>query len=224
MQHLDELRSRLIVSVLALVVATLASLIFTSRLFDLLKEPLPQDVKLIYTAPMEMIGTYFKVSLYAGVILAMPVLLYEVVAFVAPALTRKERRYFFALLPGIFLCFAAGVLFGYKVVLPTALPYLLGLFMDIAQPWLRIGEYISFVSTLLFWLGIAFQTPLVIYMLAKLHIVTPKKLASMRKFAIVLAFVLGAVITPTPDPINQTIVSVPIYLLFEIGILLARFA
>lgn len=223
-EHLDELRRRLIVAVVALVVATVIALLFTGRVFDLLKEPLPANVNLIYTAPMEMIATYFKVALYVGIILAMPVLLYEFVSFVAPAMTRREKRYFFALLPGIFVCFAAGIVFGYKLVLPTALPYLLGLFMDIAQPFLRVGEYVSFVSTFLFWLGVCFQTPLVIYLLAKLRVVSPQRLAGMRKFAILFAFVLAALITPTPDPINQTIVAVPIYLLFEIGILLARFA
>lgn len=223
-EHLDELRRRLIVVMAALVVATAIALLFTSRVFDLLKEPLPADVKLIYTAPMEMLATYFKVALYVGIILAMPVLIYEFVAFVAPAMTRREKRYLFALLPGIFVCFAAGVAFGYKVVLPTALPYLLALFTDIAQPFLRVGEYIGFVSTFLFWLGICFQTPLVLYLLAKLGVVTAQRLAGMRKFAIISAFVLAAVVTPTPDPINQVIVAVPIYLLFEIGILLARFA
>jgi sec-independent protein translocase protein TatC len=223
-EHLTELRQRLIVSAIALLITTLISLIFTSRLFDLLKEPLPKNVTLIYTAPMEMIATYFKVAIYAGIVLAMPVLLYEIIAFVGPAMTRREKGYFFKILPGIFVCFAAGIAFGYALVLPAALPYLLGMFSDIAQPFLRIGEYISFVSTFLFWLGVCFQTPLVIYLLAKLNIVTPKRLAGLRKVAIVLAFVIGAFVTPTPDPINQSIVAIPIYLLFEIGILLARFA
>lgn len=223
-EHLDELRRRLIVSLIALAITTLLSLIFTSRLFDVLKEPLPPGVKLIYTAPMEMIATYFKVALFAGIVLAMPVLVYELVAYVAPAMNKRERRFFFSMLPAVFVCFVAGVVFGYKLVLPTALPYLLGLFVEIAEPLLRIGDYISFVSTFLFWLGTCFQTPLIIYILAKLHVVTPQRLGSWRKFAILGAFVMGAFVTPTPDPINQTIVAVPIYLLFEIGILLARFA
>lgn len=223
-EHLDELRRRLIVSLIAVSAATGISLIFAGRVFELLRAPLPQGVKLIYTAPMEMIATYFKVAIYVGIILAMPVLLYQLVAFIAPAMTSKEKRYFFLTLPGVLLCFAAGVVFGYKLVLPTALPYLLGLFMDIAEPLLRVGEYISFVSTFLFWLGVCFQTPLLMFLLAKLHIVDAKRLAGMRKYALLLSFVLGALVTPTPDPINQTIVSVPIYLLFEIGILLARLA
>jgi sec-independent protein translocase protein TatC len=222
--HLEELRNRLIISAIALVITFLFSLVFTGRLFDYLKAPLPETVKLIYTAPMEMLGTYFKVAFYAGIVIATPVLLYQFVAFVSPGMTRREKRYFFFLLPGVLVCFGAGVSFGYWLVLPNALPYLLGLFPDIAQPFLRVGEYISFVSSFLFWLGIAFETPLIIYLLAKLHIVSAKRLGRMRKVAVVLAFVVAAVITPTPDPINQTIVAVPIYLLFEIGILLARFA
>jgi sec-independent protein translocase protein TatC len=223
-EHLQELRSRLIVMVIALVIAVAIAAAFTQNVLLFLRAPLPEHNNLIFTGPTEYIGTYFKVMLYVGFGIALPVILYEVIAFVAPAMTPREKRYFFLLLPAVIVCFAGGVAFGYFLLLPSAIPFLIGFAGDIAVPQLKIGEYISFVSHLLFWLGLAFQTPLIIYTLAKLRVVSPKRLSGMRKYAVVLAFVVAAFITPTPDPLNQSIVAIPVYLLFELGLLLARFA
>src|SRR5262249_6260003 len=116
------------------------------------------------------------------------------------------------------------VVFAYLLMLPFAIQFLLTFGSDIAQPLPAIGEYINFVTSILFWAGLTFETPLVIFFLAKIRLVNVKRLQSFRRFAIVGAFILAAVITPTPDPINQSIVALPIIVLYELGIILARFA
>jgi sec-independent protein translocase protein TatC len=227
--HLIELRRRLIVSVAALVMTTALAFIFHPLIFDLLMGPAQgfeslQDQKLIFTQATEMIGITMKVSLMGGLVLAAPIILYQVVMFVAPGLTSKEKRYLFALLPGAMISFGAGATFGYYVLLPPALRFLLTFGSDIATPMIRVGNYINLVVTLLFWLGVSFQTPLVMFFLSKIGLITPRVLARQRRFAVVVAFILGALITPTFDPVNQSLVAVPIIMLYELGIWLAKLA
>lgn len=227
--HLSELRRRLIVSVVALVVATIIAFIFHPAIFDLLMGPAQgfeslRDNQLIFTQVTEMIGITMKVSLMGGMVLALPIILYQVVMFVAPGLTTREKRYLIALLPGAMISFVAGATFGYYVLLPPALRFLLTFGSDIATPMIRVGNYINLVVTLLFWLGVSFQTPLVMFFLSKIGVITPRTLARQRRYAVVVAFILGALITPTFDPVNQGLVAVPIILLYELGIWLARLA
>jgi sec-independent protein translocase protein TatC len=173
--------------------------------------------------PTELIFAYFTLALVVGLILAMPVIAYEVWAYVAPGLTRKERRYVLAIVPGATFSFLVGILFAFFALLPAALGFLLGFSHDVEiRP--TVASYISFVSHLLIAIGLIFELPLVMYFLAKLHLITPKVLAGARRYVIVGSFVVAAVITPTPDPFNQTLVALPILLLYEVGVLLARFA
>jgi len=127
------------------------------------------------------------------------------------------------LLPASVLSFAAGVAFGYYVLLPPAINFLLNFGGDIATPFIRIGSYVGLVTSLLFWLGAIFELPIVIFFLAKIGVVTPQWLAGKRKWVVVLAFVAGAMITPTFDPVNQSLVAGPIIVLYELGYWLARF-
>lgn len=227
--HLNELRRRLIVSVVVLVVTTSIAFVFHPAIFRFLMGPAQgfeslRDNQLIFTQATEMIGITMKVSLMGGLVLASPIILFQVIMFVAPGLTSKEKRYLFALLPGAMLSFVAGAAFGYYVLLPPALRFLLTFGSDLATPMIRVGNYINLVVTLLFWLGVSFQTPLVMFFLSKIRIITPRALAKQRRFAVVVAFILGALITPTFDPVNQALVAVPIILLYEIGIWLAKLA
>jgi sec-independent protein translocase protein TatC len=227
--HLTELRRRLITSVLALLVSTVLAFVFYQVIFDVLMTPAQgfdslRDSELIFIDMTEMIGVTMKVSLLTGVALALPIILYQVVMFIAPGLTGREKRYLYALLPVALLSFIAGASFGYFVLLPPALHFLLTFGSEIATPMIRIGNYINLVVTLLFWLGIAFETPLVMFFLSKIGVITPQALARQRRFALVGAFILGAMITPTFDPVNQSMVAVPIIILYELGILLARVA
>ncbi|MFH1559912.1 MAG: twin-arginine translocase subunit TatC [Chloroflexota bacterium] len=227
--HLVELRRRLVISTVTLVVATVIAFAFHPVLFDLLMGPARgfeslRDQKLVFIQVTEMIGITMKVSLMGGLVLASPMLIYQAVMFVAPGLTPKEKRYLFALLPGGIISFAAGAAFGYYVLIPPALRFLLTFGSDIATPMIRVGNYINLVVTMLFWLGVSFETPLVMFFLSKIGVITPRALARQRRFAVVVAFVLGALITPTFDPVNQSMVAVPIILLYELGIWLARLA
>lgn len=187
--------------------------------------PQPAEIiKPIFTKPTEMFVTTFKVDLLAGAGLALPIVAYELIAFLLPGLLPNEKRYVFVLLPGVALFFIGGVVFAYYLMLPFALQFLFTFGSDIAQPLPSIGDYINFVSSVLFWVGLTFETPLVIFFLAKIKVVNVQKLKSFRRFAIVGAFVIAALVTPTPDPINQSIVALPIIVLYELGIFLARFA
>lgn len=221
-EHLQELRGRLTICAIALVIGTMIGLLFSDPIYTLLKRP--AGAQQFFTIEMtEAFTTYFKVAIMSGVALAMPVFVYEIFGFVGPGLTRKERRVVITLLPLVSAFFIFGMLFAYFVVLPFAVHYLL-FFSDETVQTIRISNYIGFVTTVELWLGLAFETPLIIYMLAKVHLVDVKRLASYRKYAILAVFIIAAAITPTPDPFNQTLVAIPLYLLYELGILFARFA
>ena len=222
-EHLQELRGRLTICALALVITTVIGLIFSDPIFRILLLPGGPGFRTVFTEMTEMFTTYFKVAIMTGIAGAMPVFVYEVFGFVGPGLTRKERRIVITLLPLVSLFFVLGMAFGYFVVLPFAVRYLLN-FSDIAQHFIRISNYIGFVTSVELWLGLAFETPLIIYMLAKVNLVNVRRLASYRKYAILAVFIIAAAITPTPDPFNQTLVAIPLYLLYELGILFARFA
>ena len=222
--HLAELRQRLIKSVIALVITTIIAFIFARYIFDFLIAPAPDDISLIYIEMTGMIATYFKVALMGGVVLAMPLLVYQGIMFVSPALTRREKKYVYMALPWITLMFIAGFAFGYFILLPPATNFLLSFMTDVARPEIKIDNYVSIVTRLLLAIGVVFQTPVIITFLARLGIVKPEWLARKRRWAIVVAFILAAVITPTFDPINQSLVAIPLIILYEISIWLAKIA
>lgn len=223
MGHLEELRRRLIISVVALVATTLVSCLFANHIFQILLRP-AGGLEPVFIEVTEMLGAYIRVSLVTGLVLASPLMLYEAVMFIVPGLMARERRYLYVLLPGMLISFATGVVFCYFVLLPPALNFLLTIGSGIATPQIRIGNYISVTTNLLFWVGLTFETPLVMWFLARLGILSPALLSRHRRHALVGAFVLGAIITPTFDPVNQALVALPIIVLYEVGILLARTA
>ena len=226
-QHLLELRGRLVKSVLAILITTAIAFVFHAQILGFLMEPargfegVPNE-KPVYTDLTEFIGVAFKVSLLSGLILALPYVLYQIVMFVAPGLRNNERRYLFILLPASLLAFLAGAAFGHQVLFPPAVRFLLSFGSDVATPFIRIGGYTSIMLTLLFWMGIVFETPVVTFFLAKIGVVSGNFLAKQRRYALVASFVLGAIITPTFDPINQGLVAIPIMVMYELGIWLAR--
>ena len=227
--HLLELRKRMIICTLSVIICTVVAFIFHPMVFDLLMGPAKgfeslAENKLVFTQITEMIGITMKVSIMGGMALSIPIILYQMVLFISPGLTSREKKYLFALLPGTLLSFVAGCVFGYLVLLPPALNFLMTFGSDIATPMIRVGNYINLVINLLFWLGVCFQTPLVMFFLSKIGIVHPKAFAKQRRIAIVAAFILGAIITPTFDPVNQSLVAIPIIILYELGILLSKLA
>jgi sec-independent protein translocase protein TatC len=223
-QHLLELRRRLVRAVIGLIVAIGAAFFFAPQIFQILKGLAPEGFTPVFIDPTEMLGTYFRVAFLGGMVLAMPLLIYELVMFISPGLTGREKRYLFWLLPGATLLFVLGIAFSYFVLLPPALKFLFTFGSEIATPQIRIGKYVSLLTRLLFWVGVSFETPLVMFFLAKIGLITPHFLARKWRLAVVIAFVLGALITPTFDPINQTLVALPIIALYWLGILLAFLA
>jgi sec-independent protein translocase protein TatC len=232
LEHLEELRGRLVASMVALIVGVLISIIpiptlnsLTGFLFEVItNQARSSGVNVVSLGPGETFFTYLEVSLVVGAAIAMPIIIYQVLAFVSPALYEHEKKYLYLAVPGVFLSFICGVLFCYYLTLPFATRFLAGFLANDIQPYWSVAKYASFVATFLFWVGVMFELPIIMFFLSKLGVVSHQRLAKFRKYAFVLAFVIGAAITPTPDPINQTIISLPIYLLFELGVILARFA
>ena len=227
-EHLRELRRRVLVCVVAILAGSVASFAFYRQIIEFLSRPAYDldsgaGLELVFIEVTELLTTAVKVSFVAGFVLALPVILYQVVMFVAPGLTGRERRYLFLFMPAALVAFAAGVAFAYYVLTPPALKFLLG-FSDVATPLIRISNFVNLMVRLLFWMGVAFETPLIMYMLALLGIVSAQRLSRFRRYWVVIAFILAAIITPTFDPVNQALVAGPLLVLYEIGVLLARLA
>jgi sec-independent protein translocase protein TatC len=191
--------------------------------FVILLEPLG-DVAVQALKPTESLSNYMKVALFCGVILAMPFIVYQIGRFITPGLTKRERRYLYVLVPGATLCFLTGVAFAYFVMLPAALPFLGSFMADLVEQNWAIGEYLSFVTSLLFWIGVAFELPLFVYFLAKAGVIDAQTLSKNRKYAVIAIAFLSAVITPTVDPLNMALVMGPLIVLYEVGVILARIA
>jgi sec-independent protein translocase protein TatC len=228
-EHFRELRSRLMVCLVALLIGTAVAFYFYQEIFAVLLQPAKDvaavdDFQPIYTDVTEFLGTTVRMSLLGGFVLALPVILYNAIRFVAPGLTPRERRILFSFLPVALLAFVGGMAFGYFVMIPPALRFLLTFGGDIAEPLIRISNLVNIMIRLLFWLGLSFETPLVMYILAVLGVVRASGFSRFRRLWLVASFVIAAAITPTIDPVNQAIVAVPLIVLYELGILLARFA
>ncbi len=220
-KHLSELRRCLIRCVIAVLITSIVSFVFVKHIFNILIWP-TGEINLIFIEMTEMFGAYMKVSIVSGIIAAMPYLVYQFIVFVSPALSRKEKKYVYMILPWVVLMFLSGIAFGYFVLIPPATKFLLSFGSDVATPQIRIGNYISIVTRLLLAIGIVFEMPVITTFLSRLGIITPKWLSDKRKLAIIAAFILAAIITPTFDPINQCLVALPLVILYEMSIWLAK--
>ncbi|MBU2008735.1 MAG: twin-arginine translocase subunit TatC [Chloroflexi bacterium] len=215
--HLDELRRRLFRVAIALVLGSGLGFYLAPSILQFLLRPMggekPQAIELT-----EYLAVYFNLSLLTGLAVALPVVLYETIMFLLPGLTPRERRYVYILLPSASLLFVIGLLFSNFVLLPPALGFLLHWGSDIVTIQPRIGNYINVITRLMFWTGIIFETPLLMVFLAKIGVMSYRTFARGRRWILILAFVVGAIVTPTMDPINQTMVAVPVIILYELGI------
>ncbi|MCD6554342.1 MAG: twin-arginine translocase subunit TatC [Chloroflexi bacterium] len=220
LEHLAELRTRLLRALIALGLCTLLSFAFARPLMRFLIAPMGDNPPVALT-PTEAISTFMKVALIAGVTLAMPVIVYQMMRFVTPGLTPREKRYLFVVVPGATLSFVVGVAFAYFVMLPAAVPFLQNFLSDIVRQQWAIGKYIAFVTALIFWVGVSFEAPLLIFFLAKLRIVSARMLWRNFRYAIIAIAILAAVITPTPDPFNMALVMGPLIVLYLVGVVLA---
>jgi sec-independent protein translocase protein TatC len=222
-QHIGELRDRMMMAAIALVVTTAISFVFTTDIIRILLIP-TGELRLITLSPTENFTTYFQVALLSGIAIAMPVILYEIYAYIDPALYPSERRFVKILGLPIIALFAAGMAFCYFIMLPRAMEFLLHFGEAVFENQLRASEYLSFATMFILGIGVMFEVPVIIYALVRVHILDRAWLAKQRRYVVLLCFVVGALITPTPDPFNQALVALPMYLLFEVGLFFSKFA
>ncbi|MCH8013616.1 MAG: twin-arginine translocase subunit TatC [Candidatus Dadabacteria bacterium] len=226
LDHLGELRKRLLWSFLAILVFFIPAYAFSNEIFDFLMKPLienlPEGSSLIFTRPTEGFTTYLKVSFFASVLLAIPFILYQAWKFVAPALYKKEKQ---IIIPFIFfgsLFFLLGAAFCYYVASPPAFKFLLNEYSsEYVKAFPTISEALSFFMALIFGFGLVFEFPLIIFILARIGVVTSKWLREKRKYAIILSALIAAILTPTTDAISMMLMFVPIVVFYELGILVA---
>lgn len=223
LQHLGELRSRLMVASFAVLVATTVAFFFATDIIRFLEAPAKLGKPLQIISPTEGFTTYMRVALFSGIALAMPVILYEIYAYVDPALRPGERRFILVLGPFVLLLFVGGMAFCYFLLLPNAIGFLFTFGSEVFEAAPRASEYISFVTTFILGVGLVFEMPVIIFAVTRIGLVSRAWLAKQRRYVFLLVFVIGAIITPTPDPFNQSLVAIPMYLLFELGLLLSRF-
>jgi sec-independent protein translocase protein TatC len=225
-EHLLELRRRVMISAAALVVGVGVSIWpLTKYAVHFLVKPAQDQLpgfKLHQFQLLDYWSTYFKVSLLLGIALAMPVIMYEVLAFVAPGLTKQEKRWFLPIVLGASAMFVAGMAFGYYAELPPALRFLLKPNTNDVEPTIGVQTYIDTVTRLLFLTGLVFEMPFIIMGLAKIGVVNSRRLIGWWRYAVLFAFVLAAIVTPSIDPVTQTIVAAPILILYFLGALLAK--
>ncbi len=220
--HINELRKRLLVCVIALALTTLASFAFSQKIAEYLAEPIGGLQSMASIDVTENMGAFMKISLLSGVILAIPVILNQVLAFIMPGLKQSERKWIWMAIPLATIFFVAGIAFAYFVMLPAALPFLIN-FMGIeTSP--RPKTYFSFVTNLMFWVGLIFELPLLMYILARLRIVTAKMLVKQWRVALIASAIVAALITPTADPVNMGLMMLPLFVLYLVSILFAVFA
>lgn len=243
-EHLGELRKRITISLTALLTAFVFAFnyseeIFKSMMFPLkyglsfsMKNPfisiipqekLSQTTKLVFLAPAEAFWMSMKVSFVAALVLALPVIFYQLWKFISPGLLAREKKYVLPFVISATGLFVAGALFCFFMVLPFAMGFLLTYKVgDVLMPMLSVGLYVDFCLKFILAFGAVFELPIIIIFLTRMGIVTTKTLAKNRKYAVLVAFIIAAMLTPTPDIFNQTLMAVPIIILYEIGILVSR--
>jgi len=225
-EHLEELRKRIIKCLIAIAFGCAVSFYFAPKIFSILaipiKKALPPNSTLIFTNPTEAFLIYFKTALIAGFFLTTPFILYQIWKFIAPGLYEREKGYVVPFVIISSILFIGGAFFGYFFVFPPAFQFLINSFAsDFIKPLPSMKEYFSLATSLLLAFGVIFETPVLIFFLAKVGIVTYKMLLRFQKYAIVLAFIIAALLTPTPDIFNQSMMAVPLLILYEIGIIIA---
>jgi sec-independent protein translocase protein TatC len=229
LEHLGELKRRMVRVALVFLIATVAAGIFYEPVFEFLRGPAEHALAesegdIIFTKPAEVWGAVMKVSVILGFTAAVPYFLLELTLFLRPGLKPNERRYLYFLFPFGTISFAAGVWFAFEVLIPPAINFLLIFGAELATPYPSIDSYISLIISIMFWMGLIFELPVVMFFLAKIGIVNSPWLIKQWRWVILFAFVLGALVTPTLDPVTQTLVAGPVIILYALGVVLAKLA
>ena len=221
-EHLEELRRRLIIVVVTILLAAIGGFFFSRNVLDLLRAPLPDQYStLFFTGPADVFSAQLKIAGFLGIAVAMPVLLFHLWRFVTPGLTRRERRFIWPVILAAVLLFALGVTIGY-VVIPYALAFLLGFAGDGIEPILTIDGYIGFVTTMMLGFGLVLEFPIVLIGLARVGVLTHRRLAAQRRWAVLAIVLFAILLTPGGDPISPLILSAVMFLLFEGTLLIIR--
>ncbi len=224
-EHLLELRSRIVRACFSIGGAFIIGVIIAKSILSKIVQQANVEANggFDIQSPTDPLTLYFKVALYVALVVAAPLIMVQVMGFIAPGMTRREKRLVYLSLPWVAIMAVVGASYGFFVAAPRAL-YFLSKFMPSIFHWdPDAKEIIGFYLTLMLGLALAFQIPIIMFILAKLNLVTPKKMASVRRYASVIVLILAAVITPSTDPINMMIVAIPLYLLYEGGIVVSRF-
>ncbi|HEY7035531.1 MAG TPA: twin-arginine translocase subunit TatC [Thermomicrobiales bacterium] len=220
-EHLDELRSRIVKVCLGIGGAFVIGIILAGRALDLVRHQTGVQ-KFDINDATENITDYFKIALYIAFMIAFPLIFYQAFAFIAPGLTRKEKRLVYTSLPFSAVLFLAGACFAFFFAIPRAFRFLSGFKSNTFDYSPTFGSIASFYIQVTIGMGLAFQTPIVMYLLARIGLLSARRFGKMRRYAFIVVLVAAAIITPTPDPFNMMVVAVPIYCLYELGILFAR--
>lgn len=229
LEHLDEIKRRMIRVFIAFIICTVLAAVFYEQIFDFLQEPARQalenaDGDIIFTQVAEAWGAAMKVAVIIGFTLTMPYLLLELTLFLRTGLEPQERRYLYFFFPFATLSFAAGVWFGFAMLIPPAIKFLLTFGAELATPYPTIGSYVGLLISLSFWMGLIFEVPIVMFFLTKLGMANSAWFLKQWRWMILFAFILGAIVTPTFDPVTQSLVAGPVILLYATGTAMARFA
>ncbi len=224
LEHMEELRDRIVKVVISIAIAFIAGFFLADPLLRTMADQANVSADgFDIGSPTDTITVYMKVAIYIAIGFAMPIIIYHLVGFLAPGLTRKEKRILFASLPFVSLLFLGGAAYAFFGAAPAALTFLSNWKSGIFS-WDPDGsEVIGFYLTLMVGLGLAFQLPVVMFLLAKLNIISPKRMRQYRKYAALVILIISAIITPTTDPINLALVAVPLLLLYELGIIVSFF-
>lgn len=218
LQHLEELRGRIIKSLISIILVSIGAYFFSERLIDFISRPIPE---LYFMSPTEAFAIRIKLSLIAGIIISVPVIFYHLWQFVVPGLFEREIKLVVPVVLASTIFFLIGATFCFLLVLPLSIKFLLGFGTEKLKPMIKIGDYVSFVSYLILAFGAVFELPVIAYFLGKLGIITPRTLKRGRRYAIVGMLVMSAFITP-PDMFSQLMLTGPLYFLYEVSIVVVR--
>ncbi len=225
LQHLEDLRKALIISIIAIIVAAVASFSFNEQILAIITSPLTSlDENLVVTGVTEAFFVKLKLAFLSGFIIASPIVLWSFWSFFKPALYPSERKYIYVLLPVSMLLFAGGVLFSYFGILHLVLKFFIYIAGDTLETMFKVDQYVAFVLAFTIPFGMVFELPVVVYFLTIIGVIKYEMLASNRKYALLVIVILAAALTPGPDPVSQMMMAGPVYLLFEISIWISKWA
>lgn len=219
LDHLEELRGRIIKSLISIILFSIVAYVFSERVLEFITRPIPE---VYFMAPTEAFSTRIKISLIAGIIISVPVIFYHLWRFIAPGLFRKEMKMLIPFVLASTIFFLIGAVFCFFLVLPLSIKFLLGFGTEKLKPMIQIKDYVSFVSYLILAFGAVFELPVISYFLGKIGIITADTLRKGRRYAVTAILILAAVITP-PDVFSQFMLAGPLYFLYEVSILVVKF-